>query len=99
LTWEQSEVDLELLKRNSLSKLENAELFALYGRPIRGMKLEELYPNRRDWTPGESSQLRHERRMARMQRLIDQAEEGSATWVRLEEMRIRRQREWEQANR
>jgi hypothetical protein len=95
VVWVSSQVDEQLHARNSLSVLENANLYALYGRPICGMRLNQLYHHLRP-APEESEEELHARRMQRMLRRRDAEFEGSALWVRLDELAIRKQREHEQ---
>ena len=97
VTWEQSEVDVKLLAANSFTSLENANLYALYGRNIRGMRLDEFYRTIRH-DDGETAEQLHERRIARMERYLDAEVEGSNNWVRLTMLMERRKEEWRRDN-
>jgi len=97
ISWEQTEVDIRLLERNSLSKIENANLYALYGRPLRGMTLDQLYEMERGGPEPESPDERHQRRLARLARRMDIEGEGTAQWMRLEWHRQRAVAQHEQS--
>jgi len=90
LAWNETLVDRELEQRNNIKGLVNANLYALHGRSFRGMPLSQLYRNHSD-EPIETKEQRYERRLARVLRLRDLEDEGSATWARLNELAARRQ--------
>lgn len=58
----------------------------------RGISLDRLYP-RKDWGDDESEEQREMRLLARLERKLLTAQEGSATWTRLNEMYGRRRNE------
>ena len=58
----------------------------------RGISLDRLYP-RKGWEEDESEEAHEMRLLARMERKMRAAEEGSATWTRLSEMWARRRNE------
>ena len=90
LAWNETLVDRELEQRNNIKGLVNANLYALHGRSFRGMPLSQLYRNHSD-EPIETKEQRYERRLARVLRQRDREDEGSATWMRLNELAARRQ--------
>jgi hypothetical protein len=95
ISWEQSEIDLKLLDRNNMASIENANLYALYGRPVRGMTLDQFYSGFRDDEP-EDAKARAERMRARQERYMSDLEEGCQEWVRLSVLWERKRREYEQ---
>lgn len=94
ISWEQSAVDLALLDRNNMAAIENANLYALYGRPVRGMTLDQFYTGFREEEPSDAAQ-RQERIRARHERYMADLEEGCQEWSRLAILWERKQREYE----